>query len=70
LPTLHNQLIKIRNQTSVPKGESKAVNPRESAKSSRRAKTEKKTTQKPKTYTKDDYHGPIKTGVRPGVPAE
>jgi hypothetical protein len=34
------------------------------------SKTEKKTTQKPKTYTKDDYHGPIKTGVRPGVPAE
>jgi hypothetical protein len=29
-----------------------------------------KTTQKPKTYTKDDYHRPIKTRVRPGVPAE
>ena len=31
---------------------------------------DKKTTEKPKTYTKDNYHRPIKTRVRPGVPEE
>jgi len=71
LPTLHNQSKKSKKPNLRSKGgiqirKSKGIGKIEQTSKDR----DKKTTQKPKTYTKDDYHGPIKTRVRPGVPAE
>jgi hypothetical protein len=57
-------LIKGKKPNLVPK--SKGIGKIEQTSKDR----DKKTTQKPKTYTKDDYHRPIKTRVRSGVPAE
>ena len=59
--------MRDRNQQSKP--EIEAENPRDRL-SQWNTKNKDRQHTKLKKYIKNDHHGPIKTRVRPGVPAE